>query len=264
MSQMKKKSHIKPTYKAIILDVDGTTVKNLEESLPSPRVIEAVQKARKLGVHVCLATGRPFESAKNIVKKLKLNSLLSMLNGALIVEAKTGKIVWERPLTKAQIKQILAAADKCGVGYLINDDSIDYNTPTSYTPFKPYAVCTLGTSEETVKKLKKELSKIEGIDFTPFVSTWEKLNLGICLNITHAEATKQHGILELARRLKINTHEIIGVGDGYNDFPMMMACGLRVAMGNAIPELKEIADYIAPSVDDDGVADVIEKYILNT
>ena len=43
-----------------------------------------------------------------------------------------------------------------------------------------------------------------------------------------------------------------------------MACGLKVAMGNAIPELKEIADYVAPSVDDDGVADVIEKFILNS
>jgi hypothetical protein len=49
---------------------------------------------------------------------------------------------------------------------------------------------------------------------------------------------------------------------GYNDFSMMMACRLKVAMGNAVPELKEIAHYIAPSVDNDGVADVIERFVL--
>ncbi|HXS15232.1 MAG TPA: HAD hydrolase family protein, partial [Candidatus Saccharimonadales bacterium] len=61
----------------------------------------------------------------------------------------------------------------------------------------------------------------------------------------------------------ISTEEIIGIGDGHNDFPLLMACGLKVAMGNAVDDLKAIADYIAPSVDEDGVADVIEKFILN-
>ena len=66
----------------------------------------------------------------------------------------------------------------------------------------------------------------------------------------------------MPKNLGINTHEIIGVGDGYNDFPLLMACGLKVAMGNAVEDLKAIADYIAPSVEEDGVADVIDKFIL--
>ncbi len=57
-------------------------------------------------------------------------------------------------------------------------------------------------------------------------------------------------------------NEIIGVGDSYNDFPLLMACGLKVAMGNAAPELKEIADYIAPTVEEDGVVDVIKRFVL--
>lgn len=77
-----------------------------------------------------------------------------------------------------------------------------------------------------------------------------------------AQAIKQHGILEVAEMLGISTHEIIGVGDGYNDFPLLMACGLKVAMGNAVSDLKEIADYIAPTVEEDGVADVIEEFVL--
>jgi len=82
------------------------------------------------------------------------------------------------------------------------------------------------------------------------------------IDVTHAEATKMHGILEVAKLLNIDTKEIIGVGDGYNDFPLLMACGLKVAMGNAVDDLKAIADYVAPTVDEDGLADVIEKYVL--
>ena len=77
---------------------------------------------------------------------------------------------------------------------------------------------------------------------------------------SHSNATKQHAVFELANILGISNDEIIGIGDGYNDFPLLMGSGLKVAMGNAVSELKEIADYIAPTVDDDGLADVISKY----
>lgn len=56
---------------------------------------------------------------------------------------------------------------------------------------------------------------------------------------------------------------MIGVGDGYNDYPMLEACGLKVAMGNAVDELKVIADIVAPSIEQDGLAKVIEDYYLN-
>ena len=55
---------------------------------------------------------------------------------------------------------------------------------------------------------------------------------------------------------------MIAIGDGPNDFPMLMAAGFKVAMGNASDDLKAIADYIAPTVEKDGVVDVIEKFIL--
>ena len=81
--------------------------------------------------------------------------------------------------------------------------------------------------------------------------------------INHTQATKQFGILKIAEILNISTHEIIAVGDGYNDFPLLMAAGFKVAMGNGVEDIKQIANYIAPSVEDDGVADVIERFVLN-
>ena len=92
------------------------------------------------------------------------------------------------------------------------------------------------------------------------LTAWDKRLMS--LDITSNMASKQHGILEVAKILHISTEEIIGVGDGYNDFPLLMACGLKIAMGNAVPELKAIADFIAPTVEEDGVATVIEKFVL--
>ncbi|MGH7245314.1 MAG: HAD family hydrolase, partial [Candidatus Levyibacteriota bacterium] len=80
--------------------------------------------------------------------------------------------------------------------------------------------------------------------------------------ISHVGATKQHGIMEVAKFLGIETKDMIGVGDGYNDFPLLLSCGLKIAMGNAVTDLKAIADYVAPSVEEDGVADIIEKFVL--
>ena len=84
------------------------------------------------------------------------------------------------------------------------------------------------------------------------------------IEATDALATKLHGIVELQKILGVTKEETIGVGDSYNDFPLLMASGLKIAMGNAVPELKAIADFIAPSVEEDGVATVIEKFILSS
>jgi hydroxymethylpyrimidine pyrophosphatase-like HAD family hydrolase len=62
--------------------------------------------------------------------------------------------------------------------------------------------------------------------------------------------------------LGVRYEEIIGVGDGHNDVPLLEAVGLKVAMGNAPDEVKAIADYVAPKLSEDGVADVIQRYIL--
>ena len=68
--------------------------------------------------------------------------------------------------------------------------------------------------------------------------------------------------LSVSKLLNIKTKHISGVGDSNNDFPLLLACGLKVAMGNANSDLKQIADFVAPSVEEDGVATVIERFIL--
>jgi hydroxymethylpyrimidine pyrophosphatase-like HAD family hydrolase len=56
---------------------------------------------------------------------------------------------------------------------------------------------------------------------------------------------------------------VIAIGDGHNDMPLLEAAGLKVAMGNAPDEVKQLADYVAPSLADDGVAAAIDKFVLS-
>jgi len=111
-------------------------------------------------------------------------------------------------------------------------------------------------AEEVRKSLHPYSSVSASVNTTHYHEGW-------CVYATHATATKQHGILELAKRYKIRPEEIIGVGDQEIDYPLLMACGLKVAMGNAAQSLKDIADYVAPSVEEDGAAEVIERFLLS-
>ena len=105
------------------------------------------------------------------------------------------------------------------------------------------------------------MRKISSVHVTKSVSAVNPVRESI--HVTNADATKQLAVGRLAEIMKIKTLEIIGIGDSYNDFSFLMACGLKVAMGNSVKEIKEIADYIGSSYQEDGVARIIEKFILN-
>lgn len=250
-----KSSKSNKKYKAIIIDVDGTLIANHRESLPSKKVAAAIQKARNK-VHVGVATSRPIFVLSEIFSHLNLSGPSIINGGATIIDSETKTVVWEKSILKSDIKKIAAIANKYKIKIFFSTGEKDYANFTNQNILQAWAP---NLNIEDSKKFIKEIDHMPTIADYQVIS-WE--NGKIDLVITHAEATKQHGIWEVAKILNISTDDIIGVGDGYNDFPLLMACGLKVAMGNAVDDLKQIADYIAPSVDEDGVADVINKFIL--
>lgn len=255
MSQHKK-------FKALIIDCDGTLVLNNRDALPSLRVTEAVNKASEI-IHIGIATQRDLDNAIPIIKHLNLNGPSIIYGGAQIIDSKTFKIIREELIGIADFNKVIEIVNEFRKGYkvffLIQDSNgEDREWTYEYIPRKPIAVFLGDLTEAKADELKKKLLSIINISVNKVI-TWEG-DFGVV--VTGPLATKQHGIFEVAKILGIKTHEIIGIGDGYNDFPLLMACGLKVAMGNAVDDLKEIADYVAPSVDNDGVADVINRFIL--
>lgn len=248
-------------YKALMLDLDGTTIPNRWDGMPSQRVIEAVAKARKK-IHVSVVTGRPYTDCEHIIKILQLTGPSIVAGGAEIRDSERGDLLWSKTITDETTKKILDFVNKKNLKLIVVDYD-HYKKPKlvdpDHLPKDSFLMSIPDLTNASSEILIHEFKHISEIVVHKVIG-WEPDT--IWLQITHSEATKQHGIFEAAKIMGISTHEIIGVGDSYNDFPLFMACGLRVAVGNAVEDLKEIADYIAPSVEDDGVADVIEKFVL--
>lgn len=251
---------IKKKYKALMLDLDGTTIPNKVDGMPSEIVKEAILRASK-NVYVGCVTARPKVWADEILKTLAFTAPCILGGGAQLYNPKTKKVVWDTRISVSLATEICELLKEKRIPFLYPNRSVSLETSyrMAFPKAGPLEIAIPDLTEVEVAMITEALEPFKTIAVHKIIGPEGK---GFWLQITHAGATKQLGILKVAELLGIKTHEIIGVGDSYNDFPLLMACGLKVAMGNAAPELKAIADYIAPTVDEDGVADVIEKFIF--
>ncbi|HSW88565.1 MAG TPA: HAD-IIB family hydrolase [Candidatus Saccharimonadales bacterium] len=249
----------KKKYKALMLDVDGTLVINHPDALPSQKVIHAIERASKQ-VHVGVATGRPLFMVHKLLDHLSLSGPCIIDGGIRIIDAKSRKTLRQQNINTEDILPVITIAKKLGIEVDLGEEDKDVTFYEGYSLHKVMGLLTKPIDESLADIFTEQL-----LTHIPTISAYKTSSYTpnkVHVGISHASATKQHGILEVAQILGIETSEIIGVGDNHNDFPLLMACGLKVAMGNAVEDLKAIADYVAPTVEEDGVADVIEKFIL--
>lgn len=246
-------------YKALFLDVDGTTVVHGIDALPTLKVTQAIARCRDTGVAVCLATSRTLGITLPIIEHLSLSGFCVIGGGIQIYDPQKKKIVQDAPLRKETIPAIYGVAREIHKNVGIYDGKKGKTYRGGKIPENVYHLYFPKIDPRDGPSVIKRLQKIPGTAVHRMDSWYKGFDW---IDVTDANATKLHGIIEVGKLLGIQTHEMIGVGDGYNDFPLLMACGLKIAMGNAVPELKAIADFVAPSVEEDGVATVIEKFIL--
>lgn len=262
MTSLTFKPPIKKKYKALVLDVDGTIILNNFNAMPSQKVKNAIRKANKV-ITVILATSRPHFHVEHIIKDLGINSPCIVIGGPQIFDPKTNKIIWEKLIEVKDIKKIFKIAENMkvkitddGTGKPQRNEEVNVN---DYKKIGPAQFWIYALESNVVLEMMEKLSRIPTISAVK-VPSWKKGKIGIV--ITHAKATKKHALRITAKALNFSTKDFIGVGDGHNDISLLKNCGLKIAMGNADEELKKIADFIAPSVEEDGVATIIEKIIL--
>lgn len=247
-------------YKAFLIDIDGTLVANNLKALPSSHTQEMIALARKK-IHIGVATGRPRYLADNIINNLALSGPSIFSGGAQVMDTISGKIYYEQPILQEDMRRVYEIFRPHNIPLYMTNPHIDKDMLLTDTTDTTGALDIFSPSllNEKADMMLDEISHIPTIAAHKS-SSWDVGKVSV--HITHASATKQHAVYEVAKVLGITNAEIITIGESYNDFPLLMAGGLKIAMGNAVPELKAIADYIAPSVYDDGVAHVIEKFIL--
>lgn len=245
-------------YKALISDVDGTLITYDLNALPSKRNLEAIHKAKNL-LHIGVATARPYFMMEKLFSVLDLSGPSIISGGAQVYDTTTKKIIFENNMDKELVTETVEKLKNYTPNFILADLNGE-NDMGNGIPEKTLQIYVFDLKETLADTIVEKFTSPR-LSVHKVFSSKHKGRMDI--EITDIRATKQEGILKVAELLGITTHEIIGIGDSYNDFPLLMACGLKVAVGNAAPELKEIADYIAPPMDQDGVADVIEKFVLN-
>lgn len=267
-------------YKLIALDMDGTLLR--KDKTISDRTFKALKAAREKGVKVVLATGRPVRGIKNYLSYLGLDKddeYAVTFNGSAVQTGKSGNMLFEKFMSGVDLHYIYSLSLEYGVHIHAFNERGQLMTPVlnKYTDVEAQInglnihirdFNAISPEDKIIKvmlvdepeKLDLVFSKLPKELFTKYSIL---RSASIFLEFLDPEINKGLGLSILSKELGITREEVIAVGDAGNDIDMIKYAGLGVAMGNAYPEVKEIADYVTVTNEEDGVAEVIEKFILN-
>ena len=267
-------------YKLVAIDVDGTLV-NDDKKL-TQGTIDSIKNAVQRDIKIVISSARSFYRLKNYLEQLDLmkdNQYTICFNGAVIIENKNQNVILSNNFNVEEIWELINLANK------FNTPIFLYSMNNVFVEEIPKII----QSSKSFKNVKLDLVKFKTIDYNKdaiykilFVNDYDDIakirkqipkELYEKFEITSSTPeriefvkkgiTKSNSLQFICKKCNIKQSEVIAIGDADNDIDMINFAGLGVAMGNAQNSLKEKANYITRSNNDDGVADVIEKYILN-
>lgn len=258
--------------KMVATDIDGTILPYGGEFRPA--VLNCINGLIKRGIKVVLVTGRMHSSTVPIAQKLGLDTPIISYQGGLIKEM-NGNTLYQSNLNPKTAKEIIKWARKNGVHInLYLDDKLyveEDNEIIQYYikgKFVDYKVCSFDNLE--IKNVNKLLAI--DIDDAERVSAWEEVlkekypqlyivkSTPYFCEIGPSDAKKSLSVEFLCKYWGINKGELLTIGDQNNDIDLVECGGIGVAMGNGTEELKNCADYITDTCDNDGFVKAIEKF----
>lgn len=271
--------------KMIGLDLDGTLLTTDKRITPYTKNV--LEKVMAQGVEVLVATGRPISAVPKEILEIPGMRYALTSNSARVLDLETQEVVQASMLPMETAERFLDILDHYdaiqeifidGVAYVrsrelgrvydyfLNPSMAEYvlNTRVHVEDVRTVLhekqlpvdkVHGMFKNEEDMKAAYQEMKDIEGVVIASSIgNNWE---------INKEGTDKGQGLLRLGEMLGIKREEIMACGDGMNDLEMMKAVGFSVAMENGVDAVKEVADYVTQSNDEDGVAKAIEKFVLN-
>jgi Cof subfamily protein (haloacid dehalogenase superfamily) len=254
-----------PNIQLVVSDMDDTLAPHMQNVISEP-VRDAVIAVENQGVKVAVVTGRAFEHALGALNLLGVEGPCVFDGGATIADPKTGKIIWKCWIDVETTKQIIAIIKNyCFEAYFSLShemqklDQVDAGLIKEEAP----AVFALAQNKELATKAIKSIDTIRGVAaFTglgthPDTGEWFPY-----IQITHYQANKFHGVEALREILEISKEHTLAIGDGDNDVPLFQNAKFRIAMGNATEDLKRHADYTVGTLEQDGFAEAMKRFVL--
>lgn len=266
-------------YKMIVLDLDDTLLKN--DGTISRKTKKALIRAQNAGVTVVLASGRPTYAIRKFALELDManhGGFIVSYNGAKIIDCQLDTEVFGQNLKKEMLYELYDLSKQHGA-YIQTyvDDKIIASETNEYTDIEQEIT---GMEIVTVKDFKsyieddvvkaiilQEPEKLKHIEekLRPIIGNrmYMTISKPFFLEFMNADVDKSRSVDRLCKHLNIMRQEVIAIGDSYNDITMITSAGLGVAMKNAVESAKRVAKYITDDNENDGVAKVIDKFILN-
>jgi hypothetical protein len=261
--------------KLIAMDMDDTVLNSKLEV--SGRTKEVIRAAVAKGIFVTFATGRMYSSCRPFAMELELDVPLITYNGALIQRAMSNEKLFHQPVPLGVAQQIVQWTEQHGHHIqLYIDDKVYVKARNEYAIWygnhakvEIYDVGDLTAflqQEPTKMLIMSDAARIDGLlgELQGLCNSavYMARSKPTFLEIVHPEVSKAKALDYLAKQLGVEREEVMAIGDGFNDLEMLEYAGLSVAMDNAHPRVKEQADYVTASNENDGVAKAIEKFVL--
>lgn len=277
-------------YRIIVMDVDGTLT-NGEKKIPK-KTKEALMEAQKQGMRLILASGRPTSGLMDFAKELEMekhNGLLVSYNGSKVIDCETNEVLFNEAMSVEQGKAVLEHLKKFDVipmidkgEYMYVNDVFNNEINLNGKPFNiiqyesrggKYKLCekddlaafadypinkilTAGQPEYLKENYKEMMD--------PFKDTLSCMfTASFYFEFTAQGIDKAKALDTVLSKLGYKKEELIAFGDGQNDASMVKYAGLGIAMDNAVQELKDVADYVTLSNEEDGIAYALNKFVNN-
>lgn len=264
--------------KLIALDIDGTLYNDDHEISPLTR--EALIEVQKKGCTLILASGRPTAGLVKIAKQLKMekhHGLLLSYNGGAVTDCSTGNTLYSNTIPMETARKLLKYLEGFPVTPIVDDGfSIYTDNPEGFQI--PYE------SSSNNLEIKQVVNISDSIAFSPakvliaaktevLEAAREKLEAQFGIELSFAfsspiylEATpkgvhKGEALKKVCKILQLEQKDVIAFGDAQNDHTMIAFAGVGIAMGNGCDSLKEIADRITLSNNEDGIAAALETLV---
>jgi Cof subfamily protein (haloacid dehalogenase superfamily) len=266
-------------YSLVVLDVDGTLLDS--EHRLRPRVAAAVRSVQAAGIRVALATGKLLTSIRPLLATLAIEGPQIVLNGAATIDSATDAALRFCPLADDARRHILTLVRAADAQVLISQfgrdaifmDTLDRQHPridifAEYGEGPPILVPDLfAQAQPPTAKILLSGSHERLAALRAGLAT--QLPLGVSMTTTtpdfleffDAAAGKGQALVALREMLGLPRDAILAVGDGENDVPLLREAGFAVAMANGAPTTRAVANTIAPSNDEDGVAVILEALL---
>lgn len=274
--------------KLLAVDMDGTCLDR--RSRMTDATLETLRKAAGRGVIIVPTTGRNLEciphrlaagtlfttGAMDEKKNRDLFRYVISSNGACVTDIRERKEIFRAPVPADDVLPLLRECGKLRLGiashirhrYLLEGRFLTMAGRLVYGK-DARGVCCVRSMEEFIRKGGYKVEEFQFYFFSPGAeqdvrSALEKYPdlraayTGIYVEVYSKDASKGRALAELARHLNIRKEEIACIGDGENDLSMFEAAGLRIAMGNAVEDLKKQADHVTDSNARDGAAKAVE------